>query len=145
VSLPTFTLIYGGLVVAFVVLLRRPRLLLWGVQSYVLLVLLRILMMWLTPLAPPEGLVLLRDPLVESLGPARALTRDLFFSGHTSTLFLLALVLPRPWRIPMFAAAAVVAALLVWQHAHYTIDVVVAPFVAFAASQLAARLTPPES
>lgn len=142
-SVPTFALIYGGILLGLVVLLRHPRRLLWGVQSYVLLVLFRIVLMWVTPLAPPRGFVPLVDPVVETFGPAKALTRDLFFSGHTSTLFLLTLLLPRPWKLPMLGAASGVAVLLLLQHAHYTVDVLIAMFCSFAASVLAARLTPP--
>ncbi len=136
-STPTFALIYGGLLLGIVVLIRRPWELVRAVQSYVLLVLFRIALMWVTPLAPPAGFVMLADPFVESFGPAKALTRDLFFSGHTSTLFLVALVLPKPWKWLVLGATTIVAVLLLWQHAHYTVDVLVAPFVAFAAVRLA--------
>ena len=51
--------------------------------------------MWATPLDPPPGMIVLEDPLVQLFGGAsRPLTRDLFFSGHTSTMFLLFLAVP---------------------------------------------------
>jgi hypothetical protein len=141
-SLASFALIYGGLLLALATLLCSPHGLLRALQAYVLLVGLRILFMWLTPLDPPEGLVPLRDPLVESLGPGATLTRDLFFSGHTSTLFLLALCVPFRWtRWVLLLATAGVAFLLLVQHAHYTVDVVVAPLAAYCAYVLGGRLS----
>jgi hypothetical protein len=142
-SVPTFALIYGGMLLALVALLRCPWQLLRALQGYVTLVLLRMLCMWLVPLDPPPGYVPLHDPVVESFGPAMALSRDLFFSGHTSTLLLLALTVPaRAVRVALLLAMAAVAVLLLRQHAHYTVDVLVALLAAPCALALARRLPP---
>ena len=85
----TFGLIYIGLITAIVYLLRHPATLLIAMQSYALLVVFRIIAMTLVPLEPPPSMLALKDPLVEVFGTGRLLTKDLFFSGHTSTLFLL--------------------------------------------------------
>jgi len=45
--------------------------------------------MYSAPLDAPERLILLNDPFVQFIGSGEALTKDLFFSGHTATLFLL--------------------------------------------------------
>src|SRR5205807_671587 len=58
--------------------------------------------------------------------PAHAyLTKDLFFSGHTATTFLLLLyVWPhRKLRWPMLAAHVLVVVSVFFSHLHYTIDV----------------------
>jgi hypothetical protein len=65
---------------------------------------------------------------------AAYLTKDLFFSGHTATTFLLALYL---WRFPRVRPAAVLGHVLVvasvfLSHLHYAIDVAGAYAVAFA-------------
>ncbi len=65
---------------------------------------------------------------------AAYLTKDLFFSGHTATTFLLALYL---WRFPRLRAAALVAhaavvASVFLSHLHYAIDVAGAYAVGFA-------------
>jgi hypothetical protein len=65
---------------------------------------------------------------------AAYLTKDLFFSGHTATTFLLALYL---WRFPRVRFAAVLGHVLVvasvfLSHLHYAIDVAGAYAVAFA-------------
>ncbi len=65
---------------------------------------------------------------------AAYLTKDLFFSGHTATTFLLLLYL---WRYPRLRLPAVighvaVVASVFLSHLHYTIDVLGAYAVAFA-------------
>jgi hypothetical protein len=140
VTWPVFTLIYVGILAAVALLVRRPVRLLAGVQAYVVLALLRMLVMWATPLDPPPGMITLEDPLVQGLGGAsQALTRDLFFSGHTSTMFLLFLAVPgRAAKAFFLAAAACVAFLVLVQHVHYAVDVLAAPPFAWAAWSLAA-------
>ena len=66
--------------------------------------------------------------------PAHAyLTKDLFFSGHTATTFLLLLyVWPhRALRWPMLAAHVLVVLSVFFSHLHYTIDVVGAYAITF--------------
>jgi len=139
-SVPTFALIYGGILLGLVLLSRRPLDLMVALRGYAILAAFRIVMMWVTPLEVPPGAVRLHDPLIESLGPAQVLTRDLFFSGHTSTMFLVAVSVRERWaRGVLLIATVLVAALLLGQHAHYTVDVLVAPFVAWAAYGLARR------
>jgi PAP2 superfamily protein len=73
-------------------------------------------------------------------GPAHVyLTKDLFFSGHTATTFLLLLYAwpHRRLRWPMLAGHAVVVATVFLSHLHYTIDVLGAYAMAFSAYSLA--------
>jgi hypothetical protein len=138
-----FGFIYVGILLAIALLARRPVRLLVGVEAYVVMALLRMAVMWVTPLDPPPGMILLEDPLVQGLGGASsALTRDLFFSGHTSTMFLLFLAVPGRARAFYLAATACVAALVLVQHVHYTVDVLVAPAFAFAAWSIARATWP---
>ena len=140
VSNLTFTLIYGALVLGIAALAREPFRLFHALQAYALLALIRIGMMAVVPLDPPHSIIPLRDPLVELIGSGAPLTRDLFFSGHTGTLFLLYLALPRGrTRGTMFVLAFIVASLTVLQHTHYVIDVLVAPFVAYGSYRLIER------
>jgi hypothetical protein len=139
----TFAFIYVGILLAVALLIRRPVRLLMGVEAYVVMALMRIAVMWVTPLDPPPGMILLEDPLVQGLGGTSAvLTRDLFFSGHTSTMFLLFLAVPGRARAFYLAATLGVAALVLVQHVHYTVDVLVAPAFALAAWTVS-RLTWP--
>lgn len=52
------------------------------------------------------------------------MTKDLFFSGHTSNMLLLALCFERKNdKLLGFAATTLVAVMVLFQHVHYTIDV----------------------
>jgi len=83
------------------------------------------------------------DPLVQVFGTGEVLTRDLFFSGHTATLALLALLAPgRTSRRFFVVCTLLVAVCVLWQHVHYTVDVLVAPFFAFASRELVFALHP---
>ncbi|MBD2714009.1 hypothetical protein KBK19_03065 [Microvirga sp. STR05] len=144
VSGPTFAVIYLSIGVGVVYLLPRPALLLRALWAYWLLHLCRCLLLWLLPLEPPVGLVLLRDPLVDSLiyaAPA-PITKDLFFSGHTATVALLALsVGPVRLRRWLVVGAVAVGLLVLVQHAHYTYDVLAAPLFAAFCFWLSGRIT----
>jgi PAP2 superfamily C-terminal len=137
----TFTLIYAGILAAVAVLLPYPRRLILGLQSYVVLVVLRMVVMSVTPLEAPPGMFILRDPLVQVLGTGEPLTKDLFFSGHTSTSFLLFLLAPgRRARSFFLVCTVAVGACVLWQHVHYTVDVLAAPLFAYASYALVCRL-----
>ena len=144
VTWPIFTLIYAGLLLAVIRLVRTPVRLVLGVQAYVVMALLRIAVMWATPLDPPPGMIVLDDPLVQGFGGAsHPLTRDLFFSGHTSTMFLLFLAVPgRAARAFFLACTASVAFLVLVQHVHYAVDVLAAPPFAYAAWRIARKTWP---
>lgn len=133
----TFALIYGGLVLAIGILLSHPRRLMLAFQSYAAMVIIRMIAMSLTPLDPPPTMIALIDPTVTYFGTGMTPTRDLFFSGHTSTMLLLALTVPSVrWRAVFGVATVAVAACVVAQHAHYTIDVFAAVFFAYGAYAL---------
>jgi len=127
----TFAAIYGGIVAAVISLAGHPARLVFAMQCYVAMVLVRIVCMWSLPLEPPPGMIPLVDPIVQAAGSGAVLTKDLFFSGHTSTMLLLAFTARRPfWRGIFLTAAAVVAVCVLWQHVHYTVDVIVAVLAA---------------
>lgn len=143
-ALPTYDatwLVFGLIYVAILITLadvwRDPRVLLIGVQSYVLMILMRMAAMYVTALDPPTDMIALRDPLIETLATGTLLTRDLFFSGHTATVFLMFLV-SRGARCKLTLLVCVVGVALgvLLQHVHYTVDVLVAPLFAFASFRL---------
>jgi len=139
----TFGLIYVGLFFGVARLSTQPRHLVRALQAYTVMVLFRIAAMWVTPLEAPPGMIPLNDPLVRLFGPGKLLTKDLFFSGHTSTLFLLALaVAGRRSKAFFLACTAAVAVCVLRQHVHYTVDVLVAPLFAYASYRLVTRLDP---
>ena len=128
----TFGLIYLSIVVSLFSLAKKPERLLFGFQCYGLMVLFRLIVMYLLPLEPPAKLLPLNDPFVQLLGTGEILTKDLFFSGHTATLFLLFLIIEqRVFKIILLTSTIIVGITVLLQHVHYTVDVAVAPFVAY--------------
>lgn len=102
---------------------------LWG---YIFLCLIRMLTISLIPLEAPKHLVHMTDPFSVIFYGSNMITKDLFFSGHTATLCLVGLCLEnKREKIIIFCATAVLAALLLIQHVHYTADVLAAPFFSY--------------
>jgi len=142
---PIFALIYGSLLLAIWHLARHPGRLLAGVEAYVLMILMRAGTLWLVPLEPPRGMIALPDPVVQLLLPHAAPppTRDLFFSGHVATAFLLFLIVQQPWlKGAMLAATLLIAAFLALQHVHYTLDLIAGPFFALGSYRAVLCLQP---
>ncbi len=137
----TFVLIYLSLFVAIVTLYKYPNRLLFAIQLYTLMVLVRIVAMYLFPLEPPVSIIILKDPLVEFLGTGQTLTKDLFFSGHTATLFILFLVCEKKNIKTFFLICTIAIAIsVVLQHVHYSIDVFAAVFITYACYKLLLKL-----
>lgn len=130
----TFILLYFLILTGVVVLLHFPGLFLLALQGYVLLTILRFITILLVPLEPPQNIIVLTDPFVERFFYQQTITKDLFFSGHTSILVLLGLVVPsKRLSVLLFAGAFSIGCLLLLQHAHYTIDILAAPFFSWIA------------
>jgi hypothetical protein len=133
----TFGLIYIALVIAVASLINNPRQLLFALQLYTLMAFVRIIAMFLLPLEPPEKMILLKDPFVEFFGSGQTLTKDLFFSGHTATLFILFLVSKNKIIKTLFMISTILVAIFVLlQHVHYAIDVFAAVFFTYACYKL---------
>ena len=127
-----FGIIYLCLIIGVFALARKPEKLMLAFQAYTALVVVRIIAMYLMPFEAPEKLIVLKDPFVEMFGSGETLTKDLFFSGHTATLFLLFLVAESKLLKYIFMASAViVGAAIILQHVHYVIDVFAAPFFTY--------------
>lgn len=128
VSVPIFLCIWG---ITFVIALRcfkNPMLFLSALYGFIVLTLLRMLTITLVPLNPPHGLIPLVDPISNFFyGKTNFVTKDLFFSGHTSSQFLFFLCLhKRSDKILAFLSTCLVATFVLFQHVHYTIDVLAA-------------------
>ncbi len=144
VAVPVFMLMYGGVLAAVVWLTRHPVLFLRGLWGYFILLALRMLVIWLVPLSPPLDLVPMPDPFTAAFFQAgdAAITKDLFFSGHTATVAILALAVRGRWLRPLLGVVALLIGLLVLvQRVHYTCDVLAAPFFAGFAYWLAGHIT----
>lgn len=139
VSVLIFILIWGVTILAIVRVTQSPAICMMMVWTYVLVTISRMILIWLFPLNPPANLIPLIDPLSNSFYGKHFITKDLFYSGHTSSLFLLFLCLKnRKDKIVALQCTIAVAFLLLLQHVHYSIDIVFAPVFAFACYKLAA-------
>ena len=132
-----FSLIYLSIIVFLISIIKEPDKLLIALQAYGLMVIFRTIAMYLVPLAPPEKLVLLNDPFVQLFGKGEILTKDLFFSGHTATLFLLFLLTEKKsLKFIFLISTFIVGVSVLLQHVHYSIDVFIAPFVAYSSYRI---------
>lgn len=132
-----FALIYVSLIAGIISLAKNPKRLLFTVQLYTLMVAVRIVAMYLLPLEPPVKMIVLNDPFVEYFGTGQTLTKDLFFSGHTATLFILYLVSEnKMMKIVFLISTIAVAISVLLQHVHYSIDVFAAVFFTYACYKL---------
>lgn len=129
---PIFGLIYFSLLLFIYINRKDPGKIMIALQAYGLMVVFRIIAMYLTPFEAPEKLLLLNDPFVQLFGKGDVLTKDLFFSGHTGTLFLLFLLANNKKIKTVFLISTIFVGLAVLlQHVHYSIDVFIAPFIAY--------------
>lgn len=136
-----FALIYISLVVGITTLIINPKRLIFAIQLYSLMVVVRIAAMYLLPLEPPAKMLILNDPFVEFFGTGQPLTKDLFFSGHTATLLILFLVSEKKIIKTFFLISTIAVAISVLlQHVHYSIDVFAAVLFTYACYKILYRL-----
>jgi hypothetical protein len=136
-SMAVFFLIWSSCLLLVLRIYRDPMILLVALWSYNGVTLLRMACIGLVSLNPPVGLIPLADPITNQFYGAHYITHDLFFSGHTTTVFLVFLCLKKKWdRIYALTASVILGLLLLAQHVHYTIDVLAAPVFTFAVYRL---------
>ena len=143
-SVPVFVVLYGAILSAVVLLAKRPALLRRALQAYLILLVMRMATMVTFTLEPPADLIDLIDPVTQLFYPEdRPFRKDLFFSGHTATLALLAFAVPgRRVRMVLWTATAFVGAAVILQHVHRTVDVVFAPLFAWLAWRISGLSSP---
>ena len=133
----TFALIYFSVIAAIISLINKPAYLFVALQSYGVMLLFRMLVMYLSPLEAPEKIIPLHDPFVQMFGTGDILTKDLFFSGHTATMFVLFLAVKNKILKVIFLITTILVGLaVIFQHVHYTVDVVAAPFFSYASYKI---------
>jgi membrane-associated phospholipid phosphatase len=125
----TYSFAIWGLIISF----RKPELFLLLFVSYTILTCFRMLCLYLLPLEPPAGLIPLNDIFLHStFYSGRDNLKDLFFSGHTASIFLFALLFrDKHLKLVFIAAAFIIGILLVIQHVHFSIDIVMALIAAW--------------
>ena len=143
VSYPIFGIIYSSVIYLIIRLVANPHRFLWFAWAFNLETIFRFCCIYFIPLNPPAGLVELHDPIAELFiyGENSAITKDLFFSGHTATMVFVCYFLPsKRERFISVIITIVLVSLLLLQHVHYSLDIVAAPFATCASIWLAKRL-----
>jgi hypothetical protein len=130
VSIPLFITIWLTAILIVVRVIKSPRIFLHFLWTFIILSILRLTTIWFVAINPPEKLIDLVDPLANAFYGKSFITKDLFFSGHTATMFVIFLCLENKVdRLLALLSSIVVAVLVLVQHVHYTVDVVCAfPF-----------------
>jgi hypothetical protein len=142
-SLVIFAFIWGCAPLVIYCSWKNPQFYSRILLGYLLVSLSRFVTIYLIPLEPPPGLIDLVDPLANTFyGKGDYITKDLFYSGHTSTIFLIYLNFEKRW-MKLFAlvGTVVVALSVLFQHIHYTIDVLAAPICTYFFYWLSKKLT----
>jgi hypothetical protein len=133
-SLEIFLVEYCTMLLITIITVQHPERFVTGLQMFALLILFRTISIYFFPLEPPRDMILLDDPFATFFLHSKDtyVTKDLFFSGHISTLSLLILISTNKYvKAWALAATIIVGSLILWQHVHYTLDVVLAPVAAF--------------
>jgi hypothetical protein len=131
-SIPIFIIIWSTALLLINRMLKSPGLFLQFLISFLLLCITRIITISLFPLEAPIGLVAIKDPISNIFygGKEVFITKDLFYSGHTATQFLMFLSFSKKGdKIITGISSVLIVVLVLFQHVHYTIDVIAAiPF-----------------
>ncbi len=122
---PIFSVLYCCGLVGTFHLLTVPRDLLRAMQAMAITYTIRIITLYFVRLDPPPGMVALSDPFILHFAySGRLITKDLFFSGHTTSMLILVLATRRRFiRYLFFAGLLAVVFMLLWARIHYTIDI----------------------
>ena len=124
---------YSGILIAACYLIRTPEQFFNALNLLLAQNIIRAYCIYLVPLAPPEGMIYLNDPfLAFAFYKGIEIKTDLFFSGHVSNLFLLALIInERKLKYIVLIITATVGIMLIIQRVHYSLDVISAPVISW--------------
>ena len=107
----------------------KPQQALLFLLSYFIINLTRVATIYFVPLNPPAYLIPLQDPLSNYFYGTKFITKDLFYSGHTSIVLLIGFTTQHKVLKTLYViAASLIGFMVLSNHVHYTIDVIAAPF-----------------
>lgn len=138
-SMPLFFLAYGSVLLGALHFSDKPDLILEFLQTKALVVLIRMVCLYLTPFDAPKGTILLVDPLAQGFKNSPPLVRDLFFSGHTATIFVVFFTCRTDhwrWKMLFLSMGLVTGMMVILQKTHFVIDVWSAPFFSYAGHRI---------
>lgn len=141
-SILIFSIIWISVALTIYNLIKEPKLLLIFLWSYIFLCVSRVLTIGLVPLNPPKNIITLTDPLTDIFYGGKFLTKDLFYSGHTATIFLMYLTIEKKWlKLLLLISSILIGIMVLIQHVHYSIDVFAAPIFTYLVHKLGKLIT----
>jgi hypothetical protein len=136
-----FIILYLATLQTILSYFRQPEVVILALTVYVAMNIIRTAAMYVFTLEPPSGIILLQDPISSMLYPDAGFAKDLFFSGHISTIMVTVLVEKnRTARWAKILGTFAMAVLLAWQHVHYSVDLLVAPLATYGVFLIVCRL-----
>ena len=131
-SIYIFTVIWSMTLLTFSRFKQDPNIFLTFLWGFILINLSRFVSIGLIPLNAPADLIPIHDPISNHFYGPKFITKDLFFSGHTAAMFLMFLCLKkRTDKILALLATIIIGIAVLIQHVHYTIDVIMEPFITY--------------
>lgn len=107
--------------------IRKPQLIILFGIGYALIILTRIIGIYFVPLCAPYDAIPLNDEILNGFFyPNGYSALDLFYSGHTATIFLVYLCRKNLYRKFIFPLLIILPAMLMVQHVHYLVDILAA-------------------
>ena len=143
-SVTIFIIVWSASILVIIRSVQQPAIFLTVLFSLVLLLIIRIISIYLVPLNPPHGLIVLIDPLTSLTYGGRGIfiTKDLFFSGHTSNVFMFYLCLQKKKdKMFLLLGSITVGILVLVQHVHYTMDVIGAFIITYFLVKMVKKVT----
>lgn len=142
-SIFIFLLLYTCIISTAIRFLLLPDKFLLGLQAGLAILTVRTLSIYLVPLEPPPGMILLRDPFISLVfgSSANVAVKDLFFSGHVGSMCVLVYFTdPKPAKLFLAFSTFFIGLFIAWQHVHYTIDLLAAPLFGFSLCFMVSQL-----
>lgn len=131
VSIPIFIVTYGSLLLYLIIFRKDKELFSRIMMTYGFLILFRMISLSILPLRPPNDIIFLEDPFLNTFIYPGRIDTDLFFSGHTALLLAIYFSSGKKWYFLVLATT--LGVLLMVQRCHYSIDILGAiPFAYFA-------------
>ena len=139
-----FSIIWSMAILTLIRCIQQPNIFLIFLWGFILLSLSRMISIIAVPLNPPNNLLELIDPISNTFYGSKFVTKDLFYSGHTATQFLMFLCLKNKLdKLATLISTFLIGALVLVQHIHYTIDVLAAPLLTYLVFILVKKITTP--
>lgn len=132
-SIPVFTLIWSCALLLIWQASKNPSIFLTYLWAFIFLMISRMITIYFVPLNPPQNLIPLLDPLInKTFYEGVFITKDLFYSGHTASVLLMSFCLKKKLHKKITLIAAIsIGIMVLFQHIHYTIDVIAVPFFTY--------------